>query len=245
MKLRPRGWSFLALAVLIAAACVRLGFWQLSRLAERRAHNQMIEARLAMPVADLQADASAASEQLYRRIRASGTFDADHEVLLENRTLNDQPGVHLITPLLLEGQLPAVLVDRGWVALENGAAPSRGRYRILEQVNVEGVLRPSQPEPSWAFLADPTAAPDQAPLDSVRVLNVERIQAQTPYTLLPVVLELTAPTQPGMPIPNPDLDLSDGPHLGYAIQWFLFAVIALAGGLLYLKRAISAPAAVE
>jgi surfeit locus 1 family protein len=60
--------------------------------------------------------------------------------------------------------------------------------------------------------------------------DVTSIQRQVPYPLLPVWVEQAAiPGRTELPIPDPNLALDDGPHLGYTIQWWGFAAILLAG----------------
>lgn len=225
------------LSLLIAALCVRLGIWQLFRNEERRQANATIEARMSLPRLDLSAGDIQPDDLAYRRAIARGTFDYDHQVRLANRALNGQPGFHLITPLRLGETEVAVLVDRGWIPIE---APPQ-RFNVTGEIEVVGFFRPSQPEPSWSFLADPTVGPGGAPLESWRVVSVERIQEQIPYPLLPAFLQQTEPTVGGGPLPEPDidLDLSPGPHIGYAFQWFAFAATALFGGGYWLKRRIS------
>jgi surfeit locus 1 family protein len=41
------------------------------------------------------------------------------EVALRNQVWNDQIGVHLLTPLKISGSDLAVLVDRGWVPVQD------------------------------------------------------------------------------------------------------------------------------
>ena len=76
----------LVVAVVIAAACVRLGVWQLGRLSERRAANALVSTRLDSAVVDvgrLPADTALAR---YRRVTARGTYDFDHEIVLSGRS---------------------------------------------------------------------------------------------------------------------------------------------------------------
>jgi surfeit locus 1 family protein len=41
----------------------------------------------------------------------------------------------------------------------------------------------------------------------------------------------------GPPIPyQPELDLTEGPHLSYALQWFAFAVLTVSGFAFYVRR---------
>jgi surfeit locus 1 family protein len=235
---RKRDWFLFILLLVLVPICLRLGIWQLSRLRERRAHNAYVQARLAMPVLPLPTAIPEPGEWEYRIVVVSGRFDHEHEIVLRNRAFNEQPGVHVLTPLILAGGGSALLVDRGWVPIELEEASAREALRVEGEIKIKGIVRLSQPEPSWSVLADPTPAPGGPPLLAWRVVNLERIQRQMPYPLLPVFIELSEPL-PGagtLPRPQPEIDLSQGPHLSYAIQWFSFAAIAAGGAYLWWQR---------
>ena len=241
-RLRPAQWAFIALTVLIGAACIRLGFWQLDRLEERRQRNQAIEAKLEQPVINLTAGIDPTQDLTYRRLRAAGTFDPAHEILLSNRSYSGQAGVHLITPLQIDGTGDAILVDRGWIPASQVGEAERREFHLEGTIEVSGIGRPSQAEPSIALLADPTTAPGSPPLLQWRFLHLPSIQQQIPYDLLPVVLEATEPIG-GLALPKPqtEVDDSEGPHMSYAIQWFAFAAISFVGGAAWVARGLASP----
>lgn len=236
--MNPRSWLFLGLSLTVAAACTRLGIWQLERLEERRARNAAIEAGLAKDPLSLSAQLDQTDVQGYRRAVASGSYDPEYEIVLTARALRGQPGVHLVTPLLLAKGGPAILVDRGWIPAEARTLPGRARYRVPGQVTVKGVTKLPVALSSFFFLrARTTPSPAQPQLEW-QAVDLDAIQAQTPYPLLGVYLaqtEALAEREPA-PVPEPELDLSEGPHLGYAIQWFSFAAIALIGGGYWILR---------
>ena len=69
-------------------------------------------------------------------------------------------------------------------------------------------------------------------------VNLDRIKLQIPYSILPVYIQLDpdpSRTQPPIPF-QPALDLTEGPHQSYAIQWFLFATILGVGYPFYIRR---------
>ena len=236
-RLRPAHWAFAALTVLVGAVCILLGLWQLDRLEERRQRNRAIQTQLDQPIVDLSAGLDPAQELTYRRLRARGTFDAAHEIMLSNRSYSGQAGVHVITPLKINGADSAILVDRGWIPASQAGAGERLAFRLEGTLEVTGIGRPSQSEPSIALLADPTAGPDSAPLLQWRFLHLPSIQQQVPYELLPVVLEATETIgEQTLPKPQTEVDLSEGSHLSYAIQWFAFAAISFLGGAAWLLR---------
>ena len=224
-------WGFACLALAVGALCIRLGLWQLDRLNQRQQRNAEIQSELDRPIVDLVSEAVPPEGLAYRRLRARGVFDPAHEIVLSNRSYSGQAGVHLVTPLRLDGMDAAVLVDRGWISASQVSSEARVGLALPGTVEVVGLGRPSQDEPSIAMLADPTRGPDTPATDSWRFLNLPGIQAQVPYRLLPVIMEASEPVG-GYPVPRPqtELDLSEGPHMSYAIQWFAFAAIALLGG---------------
>ena len=235
MKLRARDWGFVALIIAVAIVTFRLGFWQLSRYSERKARNEEIVERLDKPPLDLDAVEKAPEELEYRRVRVEGEFDSEHEILLKNRARQGQPGFHLITPLLIKHDR-AVLVDRGWIPLVTGEKTDRGIYQEANPVLIEGIARLSQAEPPWDFLADSVPEVGDSPLEAWRLLYIEGIQGQIPYPLLPIYIAQTNNLSSEGPVPETEIDLSEGPHLGYAIQWFSFTAVAVIGGYYWLRR---------
>jgi len=236
-RLRVAHWAFAGFALVVGALCIRLGVWQLERLEERRTRNAAIQTEIDRPVVNLNTEPIPSDGLTYRRIRASGTFDPAHEIVLSNRAYSGQAGVHLITPLRIDGADAAVLIDRGWIPASQASPAGRAAFAIGGTIEVTGIGRPSQQEPSIALLADPTRGPGSPPLDGWRFLDLPAIQTQVPNPLLPVILEASEPVG-GMSPPKPqtEIDLSEGSHLSYAVQWFAFAAIALLGGAAWLVR---------
>lgn len=239
-RLHRSDWVFGIAFLLAGILSVRLGIWQLHRLEERRAWNAYVEGQMQMPVVDLSADNLSMEQLAYRRVGVRGEWRSEDEILLRNRSYNEQPGYHLVTPLQDDSLPWAILVDRGWVPIEAGQPGGLESYHEDGLVRVEGVLLPSEEQPSWSLFADPTLGPDDERLSAWRVLTIERVEQQLSYPLFDYYLAQShsnaSGTQP--PIPDPEIDLSEGPHLGYAIQWFSFAAIAVFGGGYWLKRRV-------
>jgi surfeit locus 1 family protein len=210
--------AILVLAIAVAALCVRLGFWQLDRLQERRASNDRIRAGLA--AAPVVLDEAPGSGAAPRRASATGTYDVDREVVLFGRAFEGQSGDHLLTPLLLSDG-SALLVDRGWVPTGTRSPAREG------EVEVRGFLLP----PDSVGEAMPVAG-------RVTGVDPDSIDRSLPYELAPVYLlrQVQRPPADSLPIPASLPALSEGPHLGYAIQWFSFAAVAVIGGSVLLRR---------
>lgn len=207
--------------------------WQISRLAQRRAANAAVLARMNEPILRLDGALLDPEAVALRRAVVRGTFDYSQEIVLRNRTYGEVPGVHLLVPLRIAGSDAAVLVDRGWIPFELSAADQRPQFRnALGEVEVQGILQAGQARRSRLSPADPPLGPDRPRLDAWFRVDLSRIQEQVPYRLLPVYLAEETPAGQAprwLPRPDPDIRLDEGAHLLYAIQWAAFAGILLAG----------------
>lgn len=241
--LTPRWLLSHVLVVALVVVLVNLGLWQLRRLEERQAENGRVEAALAQPVDDVAAvvDPAAGFEDVdgvvWRRVTATGTYALDEQVLVRSRSHEGSPGSWVVTPLVLDDGT-AIAVNRGWVPMgEEGpegpppatTAPPAGR------VTVTGVLQATQERGRFG----PTD-PDGGRLTTLSRLDLGRFQQQVGADLYPVALQLESsdPPQAGdlpVPVPLPDTG-DDGPHLSYAVQWFIFSTIAAVGYVVILRR---------
>lgn len=237
--LRPK-WvvSHVVMVGLIVAAVV-LGFWQLDRLDQRRDTNDLVRDRLDEPMAEIGTLVSVddpyriGDDLRFRLASATGEYDADAEVLVLNRSRNGAPGYWVLTPLLLDDG-SAVVVNRGWIPFSSGPGePRPGTEAPTGPVAVGGMVRRTV-EPQGLETADPA----DGVLDALARPDLARYQQQLAYRIMPVYLQLESQEPPGpdFPIPLDRPELDDGPHLSYAVQWFIFATIGLVGYPLVLRR---------
>ncbi|HVF08803.1 MAG TPA: SURF1 family protein, partial [Actinomycetota bacterium] len=232
--LHPRWIGLTVFASVAVVVCVMLGLWQLDRLEERRALNERIEAGRAVAPAPLQDLLDVGGALDHRRAAATGSYDVAHEVILYGRTLEGQPGNHVLTPLVLDDGT-AIVVDRGWVPFEMDEPPVAEAAPPDGDVEVEGALL--APQPGGAGSIQPGA--DRVTI--VRSVDVEAIARDVPYDLLPWFLQLQVQSPPPgrLPVPEPPAELTQGPHLSYALQWFAFATIAAVGYAVLVRREIA------
>lgn len=226
------------LAVLIVAGvCIRLGFWQLDRRAERQIRNRAVAERMADTRARLASARWDTAGLTYRRVRFAGDVDDDRAVVLAGRSRHGAPGVHLLSPFRLQDG--AILVNRGWLPAPDGATAELGPARLEGRYRIEGVLVPF---------------PDvdlDTEVDGFRTrwfrVDGDAIRGQYPYSVAPLYLQATsAPTLggppggaedvAGMPVPLDPPTVDPGPHLSYAVQWFSFAGVFLIGWVVLLLR---------
>lgn len=244
--LRPR-WLFgHLLAAGLIVLFVTLGMWQVRRLDQRQTHNALVSERGARAPVELSvalAESDAAGEVLeYLPVVATGEFAPSYEVLLRGRSLGGQPGFNVLTPLVVDTtQDPprAVLIERGWVPYEHDSVPVTAAAPPAGPASVAGLLREPRGRPEGAGGRLAPRDPPEGELVQTYYVDVARLGRQMPFELLGAYLQQTGsdPAQPGeLPLPLPPLELDEGPHRGYAIQWFSFAVIGVVGYAILLAK---------
>ena len=237
-----RQWMLATLLVLAGGAlCVRLGIWQLDRLEQRRAFNAHVEAMWAAEPITIDGQPEEDLTELeYHVVTVSGRYDFENQIALRNRYFQDEYGYHLLTPLLLDDG-SAVLVDRGWIPADGNDGPADWRqYDQPGPVTLEGQIRLGQAKPDMGGVPDPTLTPGQTGLDFWNIVNLERIQKQVPYRLLNVFVQPdvdTGDVEPPVPY-QPEIELTEGSHQGYAIQWFTYATILVVGYPFFVRKQV-------
>jgi surfeit locus 1 family protein len=232
-----RGIAAAALVVLIAGVCIRLGFWQLDRHAERERLTQSLQSAAALPPLELTGDSlravfSSPDAYLYRRVLVTGVYQPDSELVLRGRAMGGTPGVHLVTPLQLADGPALVLVNRGWAASPDAATIDPATFSEPGTRTVEGIL---QPIGSGGETREASLTVNGREVRTVQRLDFSTVSVEI-SPLLPVLVQ-QLPSSAGaagslIRLPPPLVDA--GPHLGYAFQWFSFAAIAILGFLLML-----------
>ena len=240
MRIDSRNLSFLIVALVAAALFTRLGFWQMDRLAERRATNALAETRLAAAPLDPATAARLPADSLpWRRAALVGRYDLEREIVVRARFSGGTPGAELLTPLLPAGEPETgarILVLRGWLPSADGVRVdlSAGSPRVTGPIR--GVIHAgSEPRPE---VRHPTIEIDGSPHTVMMGIDLEAAAASLPYPIADYYVRVVGPfDEPGQLRPPRAPTLDDGPHLMYAIQWFCFALIALVGTWFYLRKA--------
>src|SRR5215216_1146370 len=238
LRMFHRKWLLTTLLVLLGTAlCIRLGIWQLDRLESRRAFNEQVKSMRELPPLYLnQEGTNTIPEMEWRSVKVTGEYDFENQIALRNQYYGDQYGYHLWTPLRFDGT--AVLVDRGWIPAEGNSAPLDWRkYDEQDIVNIVGQIRLGQTKPALGGVAD--AMPENgAQLEIWNNGDVEQIIDQLPYPALRVYIQPdfdASDVEPPIPF-QPEIELTEGPHFGYALQWFTFASILFIGYPFYLRK---------
>lgn len=231
----PRWLALGFLVILVVPAFFLLSRWQLSRLDDRRYNNDLVTThadQAPVPVDSVMTAGAATStvgdQQRWLPVTATGTYDAAREVLVRKRPLEGRNGFWVVTPLVTPGG-GVLAVNRGWIEASGSASavqavppPPAGEVTVL------GRVQPSEQAP---------AQPGDLPAGQVSDLDVALV-AGAGATAYPgyIQLESSEPAQEAGLTPIPLPDLSDGPHLSYALQWVFFAIVAVTGFVLLARR---------
>ncbi|MEY4668867.1 MAG: hypothetical protein RL518_1566 [Pseudomonadota bacterium] len=125
----------------------------------------------------------------FRRIKVSGTYDFEHEMLLRNRNLEGRAGVHAITPLKIDNSDSYLLVDRGFIPRGRETKEKRARYQTPSHVELYGLVKNSM---SRKFMApnDPPTGDGRPWVEQWLRVDIPHMQGQLPYQVLPVYIEV-------------------------------------------------------
>lgn len=229
----------LALHVLVIALVVvmaSLSAWQFRRLDERRTFNSQVRERASMapvPVEDL--ITSPPDDIDWRQVVVKGAFRADDEVIVVNRSQNSTAGVDPLTPLdfSFDGRNYVLLVDRGFAPLSAEIPPPPSGL-------VEFLARARKPqERRLGGLTDPA----QGVLREVQRIDINRLTTQMKASedqmVLPFYVDLLSyPSGDDLLATVADVELSEGSHLSYAIQWIIFSLCAIVAWFILVRRAL-------
>ena len=230
--IKPKWLLFHLFCVLMMVAMVSLGMWQLRRLDERREFNATVKARTeqeAVPFDDIvpPGEVSGTSQLEYRPVELTGTYVQDLRYERSVRR-DDLAGRDLFGVLQLDDG-SVVVVNRGWLpdgtpspALPDGPVTLLARLRQSAHDGT-GQVGDTGSEPMTIFRVDVGSIGSDAGAEP-RAMYVERITSE--------------PAEPAEMTPVPFPDLGEGPHFGYAVQWFLFTLGVVVSWALAVARKV-------
>jgi len=218
------GWRMSVLVLLMLPVLVSLGFWQLERAAEKRGYEDVYlerQSQMAVaPPAQLQAFE-------FGRVKLTGHFDGQHQILLDNQTKDGRVGYWVISRFVGDDGR-GWLVNRGWVAATSSRerlpdiAISTDPMSIVAVVWPDTGLMPLLAEDPW----------QQGWPKLVQRMDARRIAAVFD-DVEPIELRLEA-GQPGVLSPAPlTMPMAATKHIGYAVQWFALATMLSVGFIIF------------
>lgn len=226
-------WVIVIFVLLTFGAFVRLGFWQLNRAGEKLALQEELQVEsvkdaIAIENVEPQALQNRSNELHNLHVTLTGHYLNERSILLVSKFYNGDGGYEVVTPFRLSGTGQLVLVNRGWTLLKPISKvqfnlPSvPGLQHLAAQIKV-----PDRKIPGFSTQMNTGSWPIQ-----MRGLNMEVVADLLEEDLFPFVVHLTE-QQPGVLIRNwPAVAINININLGYALQWFCFALVLLVVSIL-------------
>ncbi|MEJ0037246.1 MAG: SURF1 family protein [Gammaproteobacteria bacterium] len=213
------------LTVIAAVAFANLGRWQWNK-GDLRATQAAGFARGAGIAEPLPSNGALDQVPRFQRVRVTGQLDPAHQVLLDNRTNEGRPGYEVLTPLNRDGH-NTILVNRGWVPFSGfrDKLPDVS-FSADREIEITGRVDELPVE----GLASGHAAPDdKAPWPKVTSYPtpMELAQALGRHVESRIVL-LDASSPNGYVRDWQPPGLTADRHWSYGVQWYAFAVLAVA-----------------
>jgi cytochrome oxidase assembly protein ShyY1 len=218
-------WArYLGLAIVFAIACGLLSWWQLARREEKVVENARVAANYdaapipldeALPRLD-----SYEAEDEWLPVQVTGVYE--EQLLVRNRPLGGKAGFELLAPLrTADGSV--FVVDRGWLPVGSDVtAPETIPAAPSGEVTVVARLKPGEP-------SLPGGTSEAGVLASIQLEEVARILDEPVYTEAYGLVASEDPAVAEMPVASIRPEPDEGPHLSYAFQWVIFAIIGFAG----------------
>jgi surfeit locus 1 family protein len=212
------------IALLLIIFCIWGSQWQYHRGVDRHARNAVIEERIAKSPIDLNTVTSNLPDNEWQTVSVSGVFDTEKQILLRNRYNDGKYGYEVLT-LFKSTAKQSFWVDRGWV--EAGAtATTPPVVSALPQgeVLITGRLRLDSSLPRGSFFALPGKGEGL----------VSELNAQSQLDTEKFYIDLLSGSETSL---TPEVtaqlpELSDGPHMAYALQWIFFGGLVIYGRIL-------------
>jgi surfeit locus 1 family protein len=218
--------SLVALALI--CLCVIAAQWQYHRGVDRHHRNFLIEKNIAAPNIPLTFAASNLAKNEWRSVNTEGIFDANQTILLRNRYFEGKYGFEFLT-LFTSSNGERFWVDRGWIVAGKDALTAPVIPNTPSgTVEITGRLRLDTSLPRGSFFALPASGSGL----------ISKWNAQNEVVTEGFYLDLlngsTTDLTPKVAAQLPEL--SDGPHMAYALQWVFFAGLVGYGRIL-IRRA--------
>lgn len=215
------------MALVLVLLCLWAAQWQYQRGVDRHARNTLIQEQSQLHAIDIDDLSANIQEFEWRQISLQGSFDDSNQILLRNRYNDGVYGFEQLTLFLFDGK--KIWVDRGWIKAGSDATiPPKLQPTQEQQVNITGRLRLDSSLPQGKFFA----VTNDANRNLVSQLDARK-GVQTEEFYVDLISSSDATMNPDVPVELPEL--SDGPHMAYALQWVFFAGLVIYGRRLIRK----------
>lgn len=215
-------WLPLLVGAFLVIQFAGLGAWQIARGLEKRATQQAFRAE-----SHYTHWSDGMEVRSFQNLKATGRFDAEHQIVLDNIIINSRYGHYIVTPLEIAADEPLLLVNRGWIE-KNPAGFDATRLALPDgEVTVLGRAG-SLPRAGYK-MGNAIEANEEWPKHAVYP-SAEEVAAALGREVQPFVLLMDHKDDFGFLRHWVPSEFGPGKHFGYALQWF--AMGAVLSGLL-------------
>ena len=223
--LRPRWIILTFLLAILIYLFIELSGWQFDRYHQRIDRNKdFITAVAGVPI-PIENVSQLNNLKQWGKVSLSGQYLDAESKLVRKRYLKNSLGFWVLTPFQLANK-EILLVNRGWIPSANSSTSELAIPNSpTQQVLIEGYLQPME-----KFKANPADLPS----NQINDINIEKFQGNI-YPNYYIQLGKSNPAEKDIGIIYLP-EVSNGPHLSYAIQWILFALLLPIGWYVLLKN---------
>ena len=215
-----KGWLPYALGALLVVQFAGLGVWQVSRALEKQADRRAWDEQAGFrPFADGMA------VRPYQKLAAEGRYDGAHQLLLDNIILESRYGHYVLTPLVLDGQAPALIVNRGWI--ERGANGVGAEALAVPDARLAVHGRVGSLPKAGYRMAAAFGERDGWPRHAVYP-TLDEVAAELGRQVQPFVLLMDPAEEHGLVRHWTPEEMGPARHYAYALQWFAMGAVLAA-----------------
>jgi len=215
-------WLPLVVGAFLVVQFAGLGAWQISRGMEKRATQHAYQDE-----ASFTAWHDGVEVRSFQRLKATGRYDVEHQLVLDNIIINSRYGHYVVTPLLISADKPVLLINRGWIERDADGFDANRLSLPDGEITVRGRAG-SLPKAGYK-MGDAIEANQNWPMHAVYP-SIEEVTAALGREIQPFVLLMDHTEEHGFLRHWVPSEFGPGKHFGYALQWF--AMGAVLSGLL-------------
>lgn len=210
----------------LIVVCLLLSQWQDRRAAEK---SHLLSQWENAPTLSVASKEELDRAPLFSKISLKGRFDPSREVLLDNKTRQNHPGLHVFTPFRLTNSEVIILVNRGWQPWLRHSGSWPQYPTPLDDVRISGRL--NSPPTVGLRLGEPKALDQEQWPNLVTYFDIARLTEAFGPSLHSRVLLLEPEDSNHLSRdPWPSVNMTPERHRAYAFQWL---AIALAIGIIW------------
>ncbi len=212
-------WLPLIVGAFLVVQFAALGVWQVSRGLEKRATQRTFKEETIYT-----AWHDGMEIRSFQNLQASGRYDTERQIVLDNIIINSRYGHYVLTPLEVADDEALLLVNRGWVEKGSGEFDVSRLALPVGEVTVRGRAG-SLPKPGYK-MGNAISADEPWPKHAVYPSS-EEIAAALGRDIQPFVLLMDHNEEHGFLRYWVPSEFGPGQHFGYALQWFAMGAVLL------------------